>query len=408
MYWKNDEVRGASLTTRQGELAYPFSEEEGLALNKAYAAAREAEGMVRVRLPYGEPTWLATRYSDARQVLTDRRFSRAAAVGRDVPRQTSSLVNTGGILGMDPPEHTRLRTLLTRAFTVRRAEGIRPRIRALALALLERMMVAGQPADLVEDFAMPLPVAVICELLGVPASDWSRFRGWAEASLSTSALTVEEFEHNHHALREFIHKLIAAHRAEPADDLMTALIEARDTRDRLSEIELVDLCVEIFLAGYQTAANQIPNFVYALLTHPEKWARLREDPALVPAAVEELLRFVPLFAGAGFPHYATEDVEVGGMLVRAGEPVLVAIGAANRDELQFESAEELVFDRENTQHLGFGHGVHHCPGAALARVELQEALSALLSKLPGIRLAGDVVWKTQMLVRGPRTMPVTW
>jgi cytochrome P450 len=189
---------------------------------------------------------------------------------------------------------------------------------------------------------------------------------------------------------------------------MTALIEARDTRDRLTELELVDLCVGILVAGHETTASQIPNFVYALLDQPGQWERLCADPDLIPAAVEELLRFVPLGAGAGFARYATEDVEVGGVLVRAGEPVLVAVGAANRDRLQFDDAEGLRFDREDQHHLGFGHGVHHCLGAPLARLELQEALRALVTELPGLHLAGDIVWKTQMLVRGPRSMPIGW
>jgi cytochrome P450 len=387
-------------------LAYPFNEEEGLALNEAYAAARE-DGMVRVRLPYGEPAWLATRYADARVVLGDRRFSRAAAAEHDTPR-LGPTEGAGGILSMDPPDHTRLRTLVAKAFTMRRVEELRPRVRELATGLIDDMVAAGQPADLVEDFALPLPVAVICALLGVPAADRSKFRAWSDAALSTSSLTAEEFYANREELREYMRGLIEAHRVSPAGDLMTALIEARDVRDRLTELELVDLCDGILIAGHETTASQIPNFVSILLDRPEDWRRLRDDRTLIPAAVEELTRFVPLGSGSSFPRYATEDVEVGGVLVHAGEPVLVAIGAANRDALQFSSPESLVFDRDSNQHLGFGHGVHHCLGAPLARLELQEALEALLAKLPTLKLAGDIVWKTQMLVRGPRSMPVGW
>jgi cytochrome P450 len=202
--------------------------------------------------------------------------------------------------------------------------------------------------------------------------------------------------------------LISGHRAEPADDLMTALIEARDQEDRLSELELVDLCVGILVAGHETTASQIPNFVVTLMDHPAALDRLRSDPSLIPGAVEELLRFVPLGAGSGFPRYATEDVQVGDVLVRAGEPVVVAVGAANRDPLRFDDADELRVDRPAAAHLGFGHGVHHCLGAALARMELQEALRALLFELPGLRVTGDIQWKTEMLVRGPVTMPVGW
>jgi cytochrome P450 len=231
---------------------------------------------------------------------------------------------------------------------------------------------------------------------------------WSDAALSTARLTLEEFNQNREEFRAYMRELIRQRRAEPADDLMTALIEARDERDRLSELELVDMCAGLLLAGHETTATQIPNFVHVLLEHPEHWAALRADPDLIPAAVEELTRFVPLGAAAGFARYATEDIEVGGVLVRAGEPVLVAVGAANRDALRFAEPGKLRFDREENPHIGFGHGVHHCLGAPLARAELQEALRVLVDRLPGLHLAGDIEWKTQMIVRGPRTMPVGW
>ncbi|WP_370966980.1 cytochrome P450 [Amycolatopsis sp. cg9] len=393
--------------THTEPLSYPFNEEAGLDLNEAYAAAREGEGMVRVKMTYGEPAWLATRYADARLVLGDRRFSRAMEKEKDAPRRMP-VQRDGGILQMDPPDHTRLRTLVAKAFTMRRVELLRPRVASLASELIADMKAAGAPADLVDAYALPIPVAVICELLGVPVADRPKFRVWSDAALSTSGLTPEEFERNREELRDYMRGLIAEHRAAPQDDLMTALIEARDVRDRLTELELVDLCVGILVAGHETTASQIPNFVYALQDQHEHWDRLVADPDLIPAAVEELLRFVPLGAGAGFARYATEDVEVGGVLVRAGEPVLVAVGAANRDGLQFDDAEKLRFDRGDNHHLGFGHGVHHCLGAPLARLELQEALRALVTELPGLHLAGDIVWKTQMLVRGPRSMPIGW
>lgn len=394
-------------TTNTEPFSYPFNEDAGLDLNEAYAAARDTKGMIRVRLPHGEPAWLATRYADVRFVLGDRRFSRAMAADKDEPRMAPGR-RPGGIFSMDPPDHTRLRTLVAKAFTMRRVELLRPRVAELASGLIEDMKAAGQPADLVEDYALPIPVAVICELLGVPVEDRPKFRVWSDAAMSTSPLSTEEMMANQDELRAYMHVLVEEHRVRPQDDLMTALIEARDVRDRLSELELVDMCIGILVAGHETTASQIPNFVYALLDQPEQLARLREDLSLIPAAVEELLRFVPLGAGAGFARYATEDIQVGEVLVKEGEPVLVAIGAANRDALQFKSAESLEFGREANPHLGFGHGVHHCLGAPLARLELQEALRALLRDLPGLHLAGDIVWKTQMLVRGPRSMPIGW
>lgn len=394
-------------TAEQTPVPYPFNEPDGLGLADAYRQALESPGLIRVQLAYGEPAWLATRYADARLVLGDRRFSRAEALRHDEPRQSEGRQDSG-ILSMDPPGHTRLRTLVAKAFTVHQVEKLRPAVRALTHELLDGLQEQGPPADLVEDFALPIPVAVICRMLGVPEEDRPRFRVWSDAALSTSSLTAEEFLRSRDELRAYMRVLIEDHRRRPRPDLMTGLIEARDTGDRLDEQELVDLCVGILVAGHETTATQIPNFVHALLDHPDQAKLLRERPELIRGAVEELLRFVPLGSGAGFPRYATEDVEVGGTLVRAGEPVLVAVGAANRDALRFDAPGRLDVTRTGVQHLGFGHGVHHCLGAPLARLELQEALEALLVGLPGLHLAGDVAWKNQMLVRGPRVMPVGW
>ncbi|GAA1898294.1 cytochrome P450 [Streptantibioticus ferralitis] len=388
-------------------LTYPFNEAKGLGISEAYEQARTSTGLLRVRMAYGEPAWLVTRYVDARLVLGDRRFSRAESVHRDPPRQGEARSDSG-ILSMDPPDHTRLRTLVAKAFTVHQVEKLRPGVTELAEELLDGLEASGPPADLVEDYALPIPVAVICRLLGVPEQDRPRFRVWSDAELSTSSLTAEESEANREELRAYMAQLIEHHRRCPQDDLMTALIEARDVGDRLSELELIDLCVGLLVAGHETTATQIPNFVYSLLEHPDELARLRADTSLIPTAVEELMRFVPLGSGAGFPRYAMEDVEVGGTLVRAGEPVLVAVGAANRDALRFTEPGRLDITRQGNQHLGFGHGVHHCLGAPLARLELQEALRALVVRFPRLRLTGDIEWKTQMLVRGPRSMPVGW
>ncbi|SCF68644.1 cytochrome P450 [Streptomyces sp. Ncost-T10-10d] len=387
--------------------AYPFNTPDGLQLADAYERARDRPGLLRVQMEYGEPAWLVTRYADARLVLGDQRFSRAAGASHDEPRQSEGR-RDGGILSMDPPDHTRLRSLVAKAFTVRQIEKLRPQVRELTAGLLDDMEAAGPPADLVDLYALPLPVAVICRMLGVPTEDRPRFRVWSDDALSTSSLTAAEFDASREELRAYMAGLIEQHRQSPQDDLMTALIEARDGGDRLSELELVDLCVGILVAGHETTASQIPNFVLTLLDHPDQLARLRAEPELIPNAVEELLRFVPLGSGAGQPRYATEDIEVGGTLVRAGSPVLVAMGAANRDALRFAAPGVLDIAREGNQHLGFGHGVHHCLGAPLARLELQEALIALITRFPGLKLAGDVTWKSEMLVRGPRVMPVGW
>ncbi|MEU7635091.1 MULTISPECIES: cytochrome P450 [unclassified Streptomyces] len=394
-------------TVDTAPLSYPFNIAESLDLSAEYERVRNRPGLLKVQLAYGEPAWLVTRYAEARFVLGDQRFSRAEGIRRDEPRQSEGSRNSG-ILSMDPPDHTRLRTLVAKAFTVRQVEKLRPQVKELTRELLDEMEAAGPPADLVDLYALPIPVAVICRLLGVPAEDRPQFRAWSDAALSTSSLTAEEFDANREELRAYMGKLIDQHRQDPQDDLMTALIDARDVNDRLTELELIDLCVGILVAGHETTATQIPNFVLALLDHPDQLAALREQPELIGGAVEELLRFVPLGSGAGQPRYATEDIEVGGTLVRAGEPVLVAMGAANRDALRFDGPGKLDVRRTGNQHLGFGHGVHHCLGAPLARLELQEALSALITRFPGLHVAGDVEWKTEMLVRGPRVLPVGW
>jgi cytochrome P450 len=389
---------------------YPFSDPDRLNLDPRYARLRRDEPLTRIRMPFGEPAWLATRHADVRTVLGDPRFSRAASVGRDEPRNSARRQDTG-ILGMDPPEHTRLRRLVAKAFTARRVEQLRPRTRAVADDLVDGMLAAGPPADLVEHLATPLPIRVICDLLGVPVADQDRFHTWSEAIVSTTSLTPEVAQQYIDNLFAYMGELIARRRREPTDDLLGAMVRARDADDRLAEDEVVRLAAGLLAAGHETTVTQIPNFVYVLLTHPDEWDRLRAEPALVPSAVEELMRFVPLGASSAFARYALEDVELGGVLVRAGEPVVVSIPSANRDETVFAEPDRLDLTRQANPHLGFGHGVHHCIGAQLARMELQVVLETLVDRTPGLRLAvpePELTWKSGLLVRGLVAMPVSW
>ncbi|GAA2485590.1 MULTISPECIES: cytochrome P450 [Actinomycetes] len=390
-------------------VTYPFNTTEGLDLADAYRAAQRTPGLLRVKLPYGEPAWLVTRHHEARAVLADTRFSRADAQ-RDAPRTTP--VSPIGLVATDPPDHTRLRRPAARAFTARRAEALRPRVRAITEDAIRRMITAGAPADLVEHVALPVPIAVICELLGVPGEDRDRFRGWSDTVLSTSGATPQDFMSATAALKAYMGDLLDRRQAEPADDLMTALLRARDEDapdERASRDELVELCIAILLGGYETTASQFADFTWVLLTErPDALPELAGRPERARAWVEELLRYVPLAASASMPRYALEDMEVGGTKIRAGEPVLVAIGAANRDALRFPRPDALDPGRDTSGHLAFGHGIHHCAGAALARVELQEGLSALARLLPGLRPAGDATWKAAAFLRGPATLPVAW
>lgn len=389
---------------------YPFATEK-LDFDPLYTALRREEPMCRVQLPYGEPAWLATRYEDVKVVLGDPRFSRAAAVGRDQPRSRPYPAGAGAMISLDPPEHSRLRRLVAKAFTMRRIEQLRPRVQQIADGLVEAMIAKGPPAELVQDFGLPLPIAVMCELLGVPFEDRADFRRWADAYLSTSKFTREQVGESRAQLREYVSALTAERRKESQDDLLSALVAARDAEDRLSEEELLTMAETILVAGHETTATQIPNFVYLLLTNPDQLAVLRGDLDLVPRAVEELVRYIPAGAGSSQPRYALEDVELGGVIVRAGEPVVVDRSSANRDESVYTDPDRLDLTRKEAAHIGFGHGAHHCLGAPLARMELQVTLHTLLTRLPGLRFADsadDVVWKSGVSTRGPERMPVTW
>ena len=391
--------------------AYPF-DMSGVEVSNVYTELRRDEPMSRVQLPYGEPAWLATRYRDVKIVLNDPRFSRALAQGLDQPRLRRE--HTGdGVMGMDPPDHTRLRRLVGKAFTARRVERMRADIRQRAEDLVDAMLARGGPADLVEDFSRLLPTSVICDLLGVPFADHATFRRWTEA-LTNDATTKgdDAFQVAGQGLYDYMAALIARRREEPTDDLLGALVRARDEGDRLTEDELIAIAGPgLLTGGVETVSSAIPSFIYVLLTNPELLALLRQRPGLMPSAVEELLRYVPINTAAMFARYAREDLELGGVLVRAGDPVLPALHSANRDPAVFADPERIDLARNPNPHVTFGHGPHHCIGGQLARLELQEALDVLLHRLPGLRLAegeAGVEWTFGVIVRGPSRMPISW
>jgi cytochrome P450 len=368
--------------------------------------------VARFRLPDGKTGWLVTRYEDVRQVLIDPRFSRAAAAGPDVPDTGLGQASTDSILGLDPPEHTRLRRLVAGAFTARRVEALRPRVTKLVDELIDHLLTLPQPADLVENFSLPLPVQVICELLGVPAEDRHVFHGWSDSVLGDISSDPKEIEAAFGHLAQYFGQLIAVKRAQPGDDLMTALIEARDAQDRLSEEELIRLSLTLLIAGHETTANQINMFLLTLHEYPEQLERLRAHPETIPQAVEELMRFAQLGAvGAGLPRVTTEEVELSGVRIPAGAAVIPVMTAANRDPAVVAEPDRLDVSRPQTTHLGFGAGVHHCLGAQLARMELQEALRGLLGRLPRMELVtpvDELSFKDGMVVRSLRALPVRW
>ena len=387
--------------------SYPFAPPDGLRLHPLYAYLREHEPLARVRLAHGDEAWLVTGYHNARTVLTDGRFSRAP--GRDEPRP-GAVPNTG-ILALDPPEHTRLRRLVSQGFTALRVEQLRAHIREVANGLVDAMVAAGPPADLVADLAVPLPLSTMCELLGVPYADRQRLEQWSEAILSATSLSPARIGEYVARLRGYMRWLVRHRQSEPTDDLIGALVRAHDEGARLTAREVLDLTFGLLAVGYETTAGQIANFAYVLREQPDAWDQLLERPDLVPTAVEELMRYVPNGSFASGPRYALADVELDGGVVRAGEPALVYVAAANRDERVFADPEHLDLTRSPNPHLAFGHGIHHCLGAPLARLELQESLSALLRAVPTLRLAvppDQVPWKRGMFVRRPAALPVTW
>ena len=389
--------------------SYPFGPVNGLDIDPKYAWLQEHEPLARVRLPYGEEGWLLTRFDDVRTALTDPRFSLAQAVIRDVPRLTEQRAGAG-LTDLDPPEHTRLRRLVTTAFTARRVERLRARAERIAAELVDTMVRAGPPADLMAAVAVPLPGLMICELVGVPYADRERFQEWVAAFMSITALTAEERMAQMGALAGYLGELAARRREDPADDLLSARVHAQVDEDRLTETEVVELTVQLLAAGYESTASQLGDSVYALATQPGQLALLQARPELIPNAIEELLRWVPLLVTADvLPRYAVADVELSGGTVRAGEPVLLAKHAANRDPRVFDDPDRLDVTRVVDRQLGFGLGPHHCLGAQLARLDLQVALATLLDRCPALRVDADVVrWKTGFAVRSPTAVPITW
>ncbi|MFF9775842.1 cytochrome P450 [Streptomyces sp. NPDC013978] len=389
-------------------LPYPF-EPRGLELHPAYAELR-ARPLARIRMPYGDGAWLVTRYEDVRTVLADPRFSLAAAMGRDQPRMRPVARTGAGLFSTEPPEHTRLRSLVAREFGARRVERLRARAVELADELLDGIVAAGQPADLVEDFAIPMPTTIICEVLGLPAEDHRMLWAWAETVLS-AVTPGEVLATEGRAFMDYMTDVLELRSREPGDDLLTTLVRACREQKLIAEEELLSIACDLLIAGFVSTTNQIGNFFHQLLFNPEELVRLRERPELIPRAVEELMRYVPLLTGFSLPRYATADVALGGVTVRAGEAVMIATAAANRDPEVFPEPERLVLDRPANPHIGFGHGVHYCVGAHLARLELQVAIERVLARLPGLRPAVPehaLRWKEDAMVNGLQSLPVAW
>jgi cytochrome P450 PksS len=383
-----------------------------------YARLRAEEPVHRLILPTKEPVWLITRYDDVVKVLKDDRFAKDkhnAFTPEQLARQPwfrklfKSLQRN--MLDVDPPDHTRLRALVSKAFTPRLVDSMRERIQTLTDELLDKVQKQGS-MDLIHDFALPLPATIIAEILGVPVKDHHKFHRWSKALIDAGASTWRMIlaVPNALALMRYLRMIIKKRRAEPQDDLISSLAKAEEAGDTLSEDELLAMCLLLLVAGHETTVNLIGNGTLALLEHPDQLDKLRGDPALIKPAIEELLRFASPLETAT-ERYAREDVPYGDKTIGRGDMVFAALASANRDERQFPDPDKLDITREPNRHLTFGLGVHFCLGAPLARLEGQIALNTLLQRATNLRLAVPreaVSWRRGLILRGLEALPVSW
>lgn len=401
----------------------------------AYAWLREHAPVRRTELPSGVEAWLVTRYEDAKRALADQRLSKnpgqhseSSAHGKGkvgIPGERSANLMTH-LLNIDPPDHTRLRRLVAKAFTPRRVAEFEPRVRELTDELIDAILARQQhqqhqhgagagrgTAELIHDLAFPLPIYAICDLLGVPAEDQGDFRDWAGMMLRHGNAPRGGVGRAVKKMRAYLAELIHRKRDRPGDDLISGLIRASDHGEQLTENEAAAMAFILLFAGFETTVNLIGNGTYALLRHPAQRERLRRhlaagDDGLLATGIEELLRYDGPVELATW-RFATEPVTLGGQRIAPGEPVLVVLAAADRDPSKFTDPDVLDLARADNQHLGYGHGIHYCLGAPLARLEGRTALAALLRRLPELRLAADpseLRWRGGLIMRGLRTLPV--
>jgi cytochrome P450 len=360
--------------------------------------------------------WVLTRYEDVAVVLRDPRFIKEPLVSVVAARFGVTVPPGVGLsmLDRDPPDHTRLRSLVSKAFTPRVVEGLRPRVQTIVDDLITRAEAVGS-MDLIEEFAYPIPVNVICEMLGVPVEDHERFKGWSldiargldSVWLPPESEIPKRSGAARHAIGDYMRELIAERRASPRGDLLSALIAAEEAGDKLSEDELIATCILLLIAGHETTVNLIGNGTLALLRHPEELRRLRETHGLITSAVEELLRYDgPVQRTA---RITSTEVTIGGRTIAKGEMVMPFIGAADRDPSQFPDPDRLDLGRSDNRHIAFGWGIHFCLGAPLARLEGQIAIDTLVRRLPGLALVDDEPeYRQSLTLRGLKALPVTF
>ena len=401
--------------TQEDLLRYPIPAEAALEPPAEWARLREQCPVARVTLASGDEAMLVTRYDDVRQVLSDQRFTRPSGGqgARVADMESGGLFNSemANVLPQHGEEHLRWRRMIGKWFTAKRMNALRPAIEAMAEQLIDEMVAKGSPADLKAGLGFPLPVWVICDMLGVPDADRDQFSHWSDMLLSMTRFTQEEFEAAQREFGMYMAGHIAVKRAEPGEDLLSALIaETGPDGEPLSDIVLISTGIGLLVAGHETTANMIAKMMAMLLSDRSRWEALLADRSLVRTAVEEALR-MDANAGFGMLRYFTEDVEVAGTVLPSGTSALCSMAAANRDERAFTNADEMDLTRSPNPHLSFGAGAHACLGQPLARTELQVVLDVLLRRLPSLELAvgvDDLHRVEGLAVGGLRELPVRW
>jgi cytochrome P450 len=383
-----------------------------------YARLRDEAPVHRITLGDKRPAWLVTRYEDVAAALKDERFvkdKRSAMSGDQLAREPwiPSMLKPleRNMLDVDAPEHTRLRGLVHKAFTPRLVENMRDRIQRLTDEMLDVVQIRGR-MDLIRDYALPIPTTIIAEMLGVPVADRHKFHRWSNTIVSAvpSKWGILTALPSLIAFLRYIRKLVGTRRAAPQDDLVSALVEAHEAGDQLSEDELVAMISLLLIAGHETTVNLIGNGMLALMEHPQQMNRLRDDPALIKPAVEELLRYDGPVQTAT-ERYARADVTIAGVTIPRGEMVFAVLASANRDERQFDQPDALDLTREPNRHLAFGQGVHFCLGAPLARLEGQIAINGLIRRIPDLRLAVPPLSlrrRPGLVLNGLKSLPVAF
>jgi cytochrome P450 len=397
------------------DLPTPFGAADAADPYPSYAHLRESDGMRRIRIRPGLEPWLVSRYAEVREVLGDERMSTdpattteevRAAIKAGRPEEQVALLGRN-LLSVDPPDHTRMRRVMSRALTARRTADLAEPITELVDELLDGLAARGR-ADLLADYTLPLAVSVICRIIGIPEEDHHLFRGWGRALVRAELEDMAAFDSVSDEMAEYFVPFILGKRHSPGDDLVSVLASARH-EERLDDHELISLVYQLFFAGHESSAYFMANAVLTLLRHPAELARLRAHPDLMPTAIEELLRYegsvkVPTW------RFAKQDLVIAGTAVAAGEPVLALLASAGRDPARHpEDPDRLRLDRADTAHLAFSHGIHHCMGAAVGRLESHIAVARLLDRFPDLRLAvpeESLRWRVNLMMRGVCELPV--